>query len=519
MNFSEKHMNILIRTDSSLTMGTGHLIRCLTLADALKDKGADIHFICRELHGNLSHFVQERGYHLHLLPAPKNKFKLQEDDTAHASWLESSWQNDLCETQEVAGSVTKKFDWLIVDSYSLDYRWEKNMRSAADRIMVIDDLADRRHDCDLLLDQNYFLEPEKRYQDLVSDNCQKILGPQYALLRPEFRQAREFSQMRGNGVARILVYFGGNDQENLTGMVLEAMSCNELKHIYVDVIVGPYNSYMKNLQEQVNNRPNTKLHVQPNGFVELLLRADLCIGAGGTTTWERLCLYIPAIVITTALNQEALTSELDKAGFVCWIGNKDKISIHKLKTAVIKEILRLNSMKFLVEPNPVDGYGALRTAEIIIPSSKQTLSLRSVVISDMEFYFSWVNDPVSRKYAFSHEAISYETHKIWFKKNIYSSKIIMWILETPQGLPVGQIRFDVQNNIAEIDYGLDSLVRGRGWAKILLTQGINAFKAENKQTFICAKVKNENQPSCRAFQDIGFTEKKHCGGVTLFRLS
>jgi UDP-2,4-diacetamido-2,4,6-trideoxy-beta-L-altropyranose hydrolase len=510
-------MNILIRTDSSITIGTGHLMRCLTLADALKEKGAEVHFICRDLQGNLSHLVKKHSHKLHLLPAPKDDVKLQANNSPHASWLEVSWQEDLQDTQQITCSVTEKFDWLIVDSYALDYRWEQKMRAKANKIMVIDDLADRKHDCDLLLDQNYFAHPEIRYQDLVPEHCQMLLGPRYALLRPEFRQARKFCRMRGNGTVRILVYFGGNDHDNLTGVALEALSCPELDHIYVDVVVGPHNSYMKNLKEQVKNRSKVRLHVQPESFVELLLRTDLCIGAGGTTTWERLCLNISSIVITTALNQEAFTSELDKANFLHWIGSKNTISTQKIKSVVIQEISKNDSVDTMSMSNMVDGHGALRIAEILVQSLSKTLRIRHTLITDMEIYFAWVNDPVSRKCAFNNKGITWDTHKVWFGKKIDSTKTIMWVLETRQGLPVGQIRFDIQKSVANIDYSLDLFVRGRGWAKILLTMGVNAFKAENRQVSVRAEVKNENHQSCMALQHIGFIEKKQ-GGMTIFRL-
>ncbi|MBT7260674.1 MAG: GNAT family N-acetyltransferase, partial [Desulfobacula sp.] len=274
---------------------------------------------------------------------------------------------------------------------------------------------------------------------------------------------------------------------------------------------------MKNLKEQVNNRSKVRLHVQPDGFVELLLRADLCIGAGGTTTWERMCLDIPSIVITTALNQEALTFELNRANFLRWIGSKKTVSVQKIKSAVIQEISKNDSMDTKSMPNMVDGYGALRITEMLVPSSSKTLRIRHTLITDMEIYFLWVNDPVSRKSAFNNKDITWDTHKAWFEKKIDSTRTIMWVLETRQGLPVGQIRFDIENNTANLDYSLDLFVRGRGWAKILLTMGINAFKAENRQVSVRAEVKNENYQSCMAFQCIGFTKEKQ-GGVTVFRL-
>ncbi|MCK5098297.1 MAG: UDP-2,4-diacetamido-2,4,6-trideoxy-beta-L-altropyranose hydrolase [Desulfobacteraceae bacterium] len=511
-------MKILVRADSSITIGTGHLIRCLTLADALKER-AEIHFVCRDLQGNLSDLVKSHGHSLHLLPAAKESLKVLKDDTAHSAWLEVSWQDDLKETQNKAQSITEKFDWLIVDNYALDYRWERGCRNIANKIMVIDDLADRCHDCDLLLDQNYFTDSEKRYNNLVSDESMNCFGPEYALLRPEFRAARKFAKARSNVVTRILVYFGGYDHDNLSKMTLKALSCPEFEHLYVDVVVGQNNSYMENLQTIVSNRSGTRLYIQPDEFVELLLRADLCIGAGGTTTWERLCLNLPSIVITTALNQETFIADLDKAGFLCWLGNKDHVSAQTIKTALareIREISQIDNMKLQGRSNMVDGYGALRISEIIAPSPKETLGLCAAEISDMENYFLWVNEPEARKYAFTHEIIPWDTHKAWFTEKISSDKTLMWVLQTDQGLPVGQIRFDIENETAEIDYSIDSLVRNQGFAKVLLSKGIKAFKSENNSKNIQALVDNENLSSFRVFQKLGFKEETH-GKVTLFR--
>ena len=510
-------MKILVRTDSSISIGTGHLIRCLTLADALKER-AELHFVCRDLQGNLSDLVQSRGHSLHLLPAAKENFKVVKNDTAHSAWLEVTWQDDLRETQNQAKSITEKFDWLIVDNYALDYRWEKGCRNIADKIMVIDDLADRCHDCELLLDQNYFTDSEKRYNNLVPDGSMNYFGPKYALLRPEFRLARKFAKARSDGVARILVYFGGYDHDNISGMALKALSSPEFEHLYVDMVVGQNNSYLESLEILVNNRPKTELYTQPAEFVELLLRADLCIGAGGTTTWERLCLNLPSIVITTALNQEAFIADLNKAGFLCWLGNKDHVSVQTIKTALVREISQIENMKFSGRPNIVDGYGALRIAEILAPSPKEALSLCAATISDMEYYFLWVNDPEVRKYAFNHKIVPWDTHKVWFKGKIYSNKTLMWVLLTDQGLPVGQIRFDVQNKTAEISYSIDSDVRNQGFAKVLIAQGVDVFKSENSTRNIQAIVINENLPSLCVFQKLGFKEETH-GKTTLFTCS
>jgi len=241
------------------------------------------------------------------------------------------------------------------------------MRPVVDRIMVIDDLADRKHDCDLLLDQNYFPDPETRYHGLLPDKCQKLFGPEYALLRSECRQARAFCRMRGNGIARVLVYFGGNDPGNLTGMALEVLGRHELNHLLVDAVVGPNNPHLENLKKQAQTRHGTRLHIQPAFFVELMLRADLCIGAGGTTTWERLCLGLPSLVISTAANQVEVSRELSRLGRICYLGHKSNVTENDIFDGIVS-FIRNGSMNSFDSCNTftVDGCGSERVARKMV---------------------------------------------------------------------------------------------------------------------------------------------------------
>lgn len=356
-------MIIAIRVDASLQIGTGHVMRCLTLADELQGNGVQVVFICREHSGHLCDMVAAKGFDVIRLVSRPDTASRQADAPVleHAAWLGTSQSADAALTI-AALQDDAPWNWIIVDHYALDYRWESAMRAVVDKIMVIDDLADRKHDCDLLLDQNFFQAPEKRYQGLVSDKCQTLLGPRYALLRPEFREARKLCRMRGNGIARILVYFGGSDPDNLTGMALEALSDKQFSHLLVDAVIGPNNPHQGKLEKLIRQRPGTRLHIQPEGFTELMLRADLFIGAGGTTTWERLCLNLPSIVITVADNQKVFTKELDKAGYVEWIGDVENIDVEAICCSLVANIksFNLNSLGFT---NFVDGRGSEKVTE------------------------------------------------------------------------------------------------------------------------------------------------------------
>lgn len=215
-------MQIIIRTDASLTIGTGHVIRCLTLADALKKKGARIVFICREHQGHLCDLIEDRGFTVHRLPQPNIGF-IAEDEPAHAAWLGASWQEDAEQTRAFIQALDGgKPQWLIVDHYSIDHRWESTLRPMVERIFVIDDLADRNHYCDLLLDQNLFPDMQSRYTARVPEGCPLMLGPDYALLQPIYAEQHDRIPPREGPVRRILISFGGADSDNLTGCALAA---------------------------------------------------------------------------------------------------------------------------------------------------------------------------------------------------------------------------------------------------------------------------------------------------------
>ena len=205
-------------------MGTGHVMRCLTLADALSQRGAECEFICREHPGHLNALITQRGYRAPpLCMLNSRNFRGQQCWwLAHAHWLGATQEEDCQACAPLIQSVQP--DWLIVDHYALDERWQKEMRPFCQKIMVIDDLADRQHDCDLLLDQTFGRNSED-YKPFVPEHCQVLCGAEYALLRPEFAQWRAYSlKRRENGqLEHLLINLGGVDKDNISTQILQAL--------------------------------------------------------------------------------------------------------------------------------------------------------------------------------------------------------------------------------------------------------------------------------------------------------
>jgi len=311
-------MKVVIRVDASLQIGTGHVMRCLTLAEVLQGKGVQVEFICRKHKGNLIGFIEAKGFKVHALLVVRSELErsiatsLESENTLnHAHWLGATQQQDV----GVCKAILKKVNpvWLIVDHYAIDETWQVALQGTYQKLMVIDDLGDRKQLCDLLLDQNYGSTYEK-YQALVPAHCKVLVGTHYALLRPEFSQLREVSLNRRLklNLKTLLISMGGVDADNYTGKVLQALTQIVLsKDILVTVVMGATAPHLRSVQQQAQMLPyKTDIKVNVFNMAELMANADLAIGAAGATTWERCCLGLPSIQIVIADNQKTIAESL-----------------------------------------------------------------------------------------------------------------------------------------------------------------------------------------------------------------
>ena len=508
-------MKVFFRVDASLFMGIGHFMRCLNLADALLERDAQVRFICREHKGHLIDKLSQKAIPVTVLPAPV--ITDTPESESYAAWLGVSQADDAKES--IAALNNEEPDWLVVDHYGLDVEWEKQLRPHVKKLMVIDDLANRIHDCDILLDQNYSIEGKSRYEGLVTPTCNLLIGPCYALLRSEYLTYRKTLRERDGQVKRVFVFVGGSDPDNMTGMALKALSNNDLKHLHVDLVIGTNNQHREKLNLQAQLRGNVKIYGPRPHLADLMAKADIAIGAGGATTWERMCLGLPTLVISIAENQKPAAEALADAGYIYYAGHFSDIKLKKLSETI--KLLEATADK-LVEVSLqnkllVDGLGTSRMAEIMFPSLRGEILLRLASMDDIVLYYNWVNDLEVRKNAINNLPISWETHRAWFSKKLQEVNSWLFVLEVA-GLPVGQIRFDKEGDEANIDYSLDVIVRGRGWGAQLLAMGAD-FMQNIEPVKLRATVKDQNNASSSVFLGVGFSEitsSTESGGYRIF---
>jgi UDP-2,4-diacetamido-2,4,6-trideoxy-beta-L-altropyranose hydrolase len=360
MNATHHHsLRVAFRTDASIQIGTGHVMRCLTLADALAEKGAGCLFISRAHEGNLNEMIVARGHPVLPLPADRGEV-CQGGAPAHGHWLGTSWKDDAQQTLQVLdGTVV---DWLVADHYALEANWEAAVRHTCRRMMVIDDLADRSHDCDLLLDQNLGRRPID-YADLIPRECSLLVGPKYALLRPEFvaLRAESLTRRRGGTLEHLLITLGGVDKDNVTGKVLDALAAcygRLPSTLQISVIMGTHAPWRDQVQEQAKRMPwPTQVAVGVSDMARRMADADLIIGAAGSSSWERCCLGVPTIICVLAENQQEGALALQQTGAAIIAQSAREIGL-LLEDLTVREPARHLEAMCRAARMVVDGHGA-----------------------------------------------------------------------------------------------------------------------------------------------------------------
>ena len=348
-------MNVVFRVDSSTLMGVGHLMRCLTLANELQNKNHKITFICRELQGNMISLIKYKVIGL----LRNNNFQ---SDNLYLDLLGETQEQD---AEEVISVIPKNTDLLIVDNYALDEIWHKKLRKYTCKIIVIDDLANKKFDCDILLNQNLGSQI-KSYQGKVSNDCQMLLGCDYALLRPEFKELRgQALEKRKNTkkIKNILISMGGSDINNMTYDVLQQLDSD----FNIVVVLGGASPHNRMIEDYAKDK-NIKVIVNADNMAELMLKADLSIGASGSTNWERLCLGLPSLIFTVAENQVKFSRILEGLGLVKLLGH---VGERKAINMIKESILSIDNLSAWSERcfNNCSCDGALKVAEIITSKS------------------------------------------------------------------------------------------------------------------------------------------------------
>ena len=500
-------MHVAFRCDASSVIGSGHVVRCLTLAKVLVDRGAKCSFLCRTLPGNMMDQIADAGHRVYPLPAPKHPVNSGSADGDYAGWLGVSAEADAVECRAVFDAILP--DRVVVDHYALDIKWEE----AACRhlpIMVIDDLANRPHRCDILLDQNLGHYP-KDYDGLVPQSAVRLIGPANALLRPEFAAARPSSLERRSTLSaptHALVFMGGMDRENSTEAILGILAKEPLPEAFrLSVVMGRTAPHLEAVVARARSMPfPTEVLVDVRDMASLLAQADLVIGAAGGSAWERCCLGIPTIVLTLADNQKSAALALQAQGAVFLIGDMRDGRWDKM---LVEGLRRLSAPDTLLQMSKsaaaiTDGNGAQWVASHLF---ERNLTARKATQDDARLIWDWRHAGDATIFYRSPYVTPFEDHLKWLQAALDSPKHILQMIEK-SGDAIGHVRVDRDASSpieGTVSICISPSIRGQNLSRAILERGLREAAACGVSRFL-ATVHRHNTASMRLFVGAGFRE-------------
>ena len=477
---------IIIRADASVGMGTGHVMRCLALAQAWQEEGGGCVFAMAESTPAIEDRVRAEKFELSLLPTPP-----------------ASRQDSAALVKLATGAHA---GWVVVDGYQFDVEYQRALKAAGLKLLLMDDAGHAgTYLADLVVDQNSgasesFYQRKEPYTRL-------LLGSRYAMLRHEFKPWREWRREIPARGTKVLITMGGSDPQNITLQAIEALRSTKIDGIEAAVVAGGSNPHLGSLEEAIREHRNIRFHKNAANMAELMAWADVAISAAGTICWEMCLLGLPAILIDWAENQRPLARDLDRRGVAIHLGSTEDISAERIANKLEWLLLSPDARNTMSNRGRelVDGRGAGRVVSAMLGAEWR---LRRAQPDDVDLLWHWANDSDVRAASFSSEFITHERHREWLTEKLSDPNSVLLVGLNSDGDPTGVVRYDIDGERALISVSLAKEFRGRGHGKILLELAVEELFRSGRATVIDAHVKPMNEASLRLFTRVGFRRRE-----------
>jgi UDP-2,4-diacetamido-2,4,6-trideoxy-beta-L-altropyranose hydrolase len=482
--------HLIVRADATSQIGTGHIMRCLALAQTWRDGGGKVVFVTRCESDVLRNRLSYEGFDL----KPLQRVYPHPDDID-------------CAMSVINGYKTETSNcnlWFVMDGYHFTPEYQKIIRDAGTRLLVIDDMNHLPcYHTDLLLNQNVDA-PRLDYR--CDDDTILLLGTGYALLRREFLEYRALKREIPEYAKNILVTLGGADPDNMTLKIVQALKEIDIPDLEIRVVVGPSNPHIKSLESALASFSHF-MHIlqNPKSMPDLMAWADLAITGGGSTCWESAFMGLPSLIVLLAENQVGLVEHLEKQQAVVNVGWFARLTVEQLRSKIDALIRDKNLRRSLSTSasSLVDGHGVSRVINSMIGN---LVTLRQVTYDDCSLIWQWSNEKETRQASFSQEEISWDEHVQWLRERLSDSNHRFFIAMNGNQKPLGQIRYVIDGKKATVSFSIAPEYRNRGYGSECLRKAARQLFDETGVDEILAFVKSENSISSRAFQRAGFTK-------------
>ena len=473
---------LLIRADAGREMGTGHVMRCLALAQAWRDKGGHCIFAMAGPVGTIGE-------------------RLRTEKMEIADFATSADMNEDA-VQLVNLAASKQASWVVVDGYQFPAYYQQKLKEAGLSVLLIDDNGHAgRYLADLVLDQNANTD-ESLYR-VREPSTRLLLGPRFALLRSEFKHGPRRVRAINQDGRKVLVTMGGSDPKNVTLRVIQALKPVSSKRLQITVVVGGHNSNGESLERAVSGSDIVLARNVAN-MPDLISETDVAVAAAGSTCWELCFLGVPALLVDAAENQDPVAKALARLGVAVHLSGGANVAAEEIITKLEWLLGSVETRKAMSRNGMalVDGRGAER---VVAAMRGRDLVLRRVRDNDCRTLWEWANDEDVRAASFSPGHIAWNDHVAWFNQRVNDARVLMLIATDKEGVPIGQIRFErTKDDEAEISVSIVGSKRGQGLAPTLIDRSVETAFHEMDLACVHAFVRPENQASARAFENADF---------------
>jgi UDP-2,4-diacetamido-2,4,6-trideoxy-beta-L-altropyranose hydrolase len=465
-----------------VAIATGHVMRCLALAQAWQDSGGQVVFAMAESTPAIDELLRVEGMGVVQLQVSPSSVEDARDVSALAR--------------------DRHAIWAVVDGYRFDSEYQRNLKNAGLKLLFVDDLGQCEHYCaDLVLNQNAHAS-ESMYQGREV-HTKLLLGPRFAMLRRNFARWRKWRREVTPNGRKVLVTMGGSDPDNFTVVVLESLRKVKIDGLEVVVVLGGSNPHAGFAKQVASQSSAIRILKNASNMPELMAWADVAVAAAGSTCGEMCLLGLPALLIDLAENQTPVARELGRTGVAIHLGSSKEVTASQIAEEVQSLLLSTELRSSLSHRSSelVDGEGAERVVAAVYEGG---LRLRRVRRNDCRQLWEWANDPEVRPVSFATEPISWERHQQWFNSKLCDPNAVLYFVVDSANIPAGQVRYQIDGTTAAVSISLSPQFRGKGYGRVVLKMATEDLFQTTAVTQIDAYVKPNNTASLRLFTRVGY---------------